>query len=82
MQWVPYREENGDIFPAIMHQVDIPGPNGEPGHSPDGKYYTVSVSILYPGKFPHPGKVVRCGHIYWTELGMVTDDPCYPPWPG
>ena len=84
-QKVTYKEGNGDLFDAIIHQVDIPGiVNGQiiPGHSPDGKYYNVSVTVIYPGKWPHPGRADRSGHIYWTDLGVVTDDPCSPPWPG
>ena len=73
-QWSAYREENGDLMPCIIHNVLE--------KSPDGKYYSVVVSILFPNKPPHPGKVERCGHIYWTDLGLVTDDPCPPPWPG
>lgn len=80
-----YKEENGDLFDCIIHQVDIPGiVDGKiiPGHSADGKYYNVSVSILHPGKWPHPGAVEREGNTYWTDLGLVTSDPCGPPWPG
>lgn len=73
-QWSAYREENGDLYPCIIHNVL--------NHSDDERYYTVVVSILYPAMAPHPGKVVRCGHTYWTSLGLVTDDPCGPPWPG
>jgi hypothetical protein len=81
-QKVVYKEGNGDLFDAIIHAVDIPKIPGTPGHSDDGKYYNVSVSTLFPGNDPHPGKVIRDGHIYWTDLGVVTDDPCGPPWPG
>ncbi len=80
-----YREENGDLFDCIIHQVDIPTiVNGKilSGHDADGKYYNVSVTVLYPGTWPHPGRADRCGHIYWTDLGLVTDGPCGPPWPG
>jgi hypothetical protein len=77
-----YRDDNGDLYDCFIHQVDIPGPNGEPGHSPDGKYYAVSVTVMYPGRWPSPGRADRCGHVYWVDLGLVTDDPCPPPWPG
>lgn len=73
-QWSAYREENGDLYPCIIHKVLE--------RSPNGNYYSVVVSILYPPSENHPGKTIRCGHIYWVDLGLVTDDPCPPPWPG
>lgn|SRR5580765_7790573 len=84
-QWVPYREENGDLKSAIMHAVNIPKDptdKKDKGQSADGKYVNVSVSILDPAGPFHPGKVERNGRVYWRDLGIVTSDPCGPPYPG
>jgi hypothetical protein len=73
-QWAPYRYEDGDLYPCIIHRVL--------NSDPEGKYYNVAVSIIYPPKGDHPGKVIRDGKVYWKDLGIVTSDPCGPPWPG
>ena len=73
-QWAPYRYEDGDLYPCIIHRVL--------NSDPEGKYYNVAVSIIYPPKGDHPGKVIRDGKVFWTDLGIVTSDPCGPPWPG
>lgn len=83
-QLAKYRYENGNVYPCIIHLVL--------NHSDDNKYYVVAVSILHePNESSpnvmehHPGKVIRCGHVFWREgefAGFVTNDPCGPPWPG
>lgn len=82
-------EEAGEEYPCIVHQVDIPkDPINQPeilGHSEDGKYWNVSVSVLWPGNWPHPGEVRRKAGIFWKSgefAGKVTSGTCGPGWPG
>ncbi len=77
-----YVYDDGDEYPCMIHQVFA--------SSPDGKYYNVAVSIVWPPHvgpdgITHPGKSIRDGHVYWKEgelAGKIGPTPCGPPFPG
>ena len=75
-QIVPYVYEDGDRYPAIIHLVGA--------HSEDGKYYNVVISVLHEpvGDGKYAGEVHRIVRVYWKDTGIMTSDPCGPPWPG
>lgn len=79
-------QEDGAKYPCILHNVDIPRPGNVTGHSADGKYWNVSVTIVWPATSPtSPGEVRRKAGIFWKEgefAGYVTSGACGPPYPG
>lgn len=83
MQFACYKDAEGDLYQCIIHQVDISKDGVQPGHSADGRYYNVSVTILYPTPSTiHPGKTAREGHAFDTQTNLVLVDGCGPGWPG
>ncbi len=78
-----YRDAEGDLYSCKIHQVDLSRDGVLPGHSADGRYYNVSVSIFYPPAGPlHPGRCDRNGHAFDTQTNLVLVDGCGPPYPG